>query len=111
MARARRAPFNRQGLEFKTAPLLRAARFFGDSFCFFAAATSSHAVNPQKTGKRIPSVPKNSHASSSLKTAVAGKYPLIRTQIEMIFSLGAGSDDPLNASVLSYLAHQRTVPL
>ena len=43
MARARRAPFNRQGLEFKTASLLRAARLFRDSFCFFAAATSSHA--------------------------------------------------------------------
>jgi len=28
MARARRAPFNRQGLEFKTASLQRAARLF-----------------------------------------------------------------------------------
>jgi len=32
MARARRAPFNRQGLEFKTASLQRAARLFGTAF-------------------------------------------------------------------------------
>jgi hypothetical protein len=32
MARARRAPFNRQGLKFKTASLQRAAGLFGTAF-------------------------------------------------------------------------------
>jgi hypothetical protein len=41
-ARSARAIY-RQGLEFKTASLLRASRLFRDIFCFFAAATSSHA--------------------------------------------------------------------
>src|ERR1017187_3462029 len=48
MARARRAPFNRQRLEFKTASLQRVARLFGTAFASspFEEVTTEKSTKP-----------------------------------------------------------------
>src|SRR5665647_2839898 len=78
MARARRAPFNRQGLEFKTASLQRAARLFGTAFASspFEEATTEKVQSrlsfARQTALRGVTAARRTSACGLLRSGVDG---------------------------------------